>query len=163
MNTDDYANIVLFAATFRKEGGFEKFRTFFNLSPPDADAVYEIFESKPGRIVHEKKTFEGATKCLDANPNFRFDFYLRDPNDSIFTFSYGPPGYQVMSIPYGLLTVDEIKVFIKEFDILYAWGTGEDSPPPDSIEEIKLASSSQISPFVRYRDGKILFGEDLIE
>ena len=162
MTSDDYANIVLFAAARRAQGAFDRFRNSFSLLRPDPDTVYEITDWKSGEIAHEESAFERAIEYLDANPELCFDFYLRDPDDNIFTFSYRPPGYHVMSIPYGLLAVDEIKVFISEFDILHAWGAGEDSPPPASIEEIEAASGCANSSFLRYRDGKLLLGRDLV-
>ncbi|RCW84194.1 hypothetical protein [Paracoccus lutimaris] len=162
MTSEDYANIVLFAAARRKQGAFDKFRSFFRLLRPDPGTAYEITDWKSGEMVHEESSLESAVGYLDANPELCFDFYLSDPDENIFTFSYRPVGHHVMSIPYGLLSVVEIKAFIKEFDILYAWGTGEDSPPPDDIEEIYEASGCVNSPFVRYRDGKLLLGRELI-
>ena len=162
MTSDDYANIVLFAAARRAQGAFDRFRNSFSLLRPDPDTVYEITDWKSGEIVHEESSLESAIEYLDANPELCFDFYLRDQDENIFTFSYRPSGYHVMSIPYGLLTVDEIKAFIKEFDILHAWGTGEDSPPPDNIDGIEAASGYADSPFLRYRDGKLLLGRDLV-
>lgn len=100
--------------------------------------------------------------CLDTNTNLCLDFYFNNAEGHIFTFSYRPVGYHVMSIPYGLLSMDQIKSFIGEFDILNAWGAGEDSPPPDTVEEIEAASDFASSPFLRFRNGTYLLGNNQV-
>ena len=68
MTSDDYANIVLFAAAHRAQGAFDRFRSFFSLLRPDLVTLHEITDWKSGEIVHEECSLESAIEYLDASP-----------------------------------------------------------------------------------------------
>ncbi|MGN0934749.1 hypothetical protein, partial [Falsigemmobacter intermedius] len=112
---------------------------------------------------HKENTLTDMLEFLNTNPACSFDFYLLDNDGEIFTFSYRPKGYHVMSLPYRIINRFDPKEILEEFRAVYGWGAGEDSPPPNSIDEIKASTSLASSPFIRYSEGKFTPGSRYLE
>ena len=152
-----YDNAVFFFATTRCRDEFHRFCQRFSLTTSSAHDIFEVIDHATGAIVHEEAELPAILNWLDLNPGYGFDFYLVDGHDQIFTFSYLRDGYHVMSLPYRLADQDVLAEIIDEFNAIYGWGAGEDTPPPTSINEVKAIVDAMQSPFLRYRNGQFIW------
>lgn len=158
-----YADAVFFFAAERCNGAFQKFCSRFFLTISSVHDVFEIVDNETGRVLHEEAELSAILSYLDLNPDCGFDFYLVDKKGLIFTFSYLRDGYHVMSLPYGLFDQDSLSEIIGDFDAIYGWGAGEDSSPPENLDDIRAAVGSKHSPFLRYRNGEFVLPNEFLD
>jgi len=149
-------NSVFFFASERCHGAFQKFCQRFSLTTSSVHDIFEIIDDETGEVLHQEVELTGILKYLELNPGNSFDFYLVDEQNQIFTFSYLGDGYQVMSLPYTLTGQVTLQQILDEFKAISGWETGEDSPPPANMDEIRAMTEASNSPFLRYRSGEFI-------